>query len=439
MPLHAERLRDLAVGPDAFTLEQFEALLAGWEPAQSPLVDFLVARGVLDRVGAQTLSAVLKGYVQLRGAGLYHLFKPLPAESRSASNHAPPQASNQAPGRDSPHSTPSTAAASAFAPRPGPREASRPHVLAAVPEARSTPTDGSPAATRSESPAREFARRSLRAQISELRAEFAGPGRREPVRPPSEPGDRCGPYTLLRRLGEGAHTQVFQARHDHGQRLFALKLPRPGAAVASLPRFAGQAQIHARLAHAGVMPLIESGGCDGLVYLAYADMGAIAITRYFSQRTARLQVWTLAQLLVDVAQVLNAAAKVGVVHGDLTPANILMCEHDARLRLTDFGMRIPGGSSDRFSAPELATGGACTIQSDMYSLGVVLRHAALGESTPGALVQRRPDLPPALVELIDRMTARRPNDRPGSWDEAIAAVRVACPRIAGSAAPSSRL
>ena len=232
---------------------------------------------------------------------------------------------------------------------------------------------------------------------------------------------------------------MFQARHEHGQRLFALKLPRPGAAVESLPRFAGQAQIHARLAHAGVMPLIESGGRDGLVYLAYADMGAIAITRYFSQRTARLQVWTLAQLLVDVAQVLSAAAKVGIVHGDLTPANILMCEHDARLRLTDFGMRIPGGSSDPFSAPELAAGGACTIQSDMYSLGVVLRHAALGESAPGALVQRRPDLPPALVELIDRMTARRTNDRPGSWDEAIAAVRAACPRIAGPAAPSSRL
>ena len=75
------------------------------------------------------------------------------------------------------------------------------------------------------------------------------------------------------------------------------------------------------------------------------------------------------------------------MHGDLTPANILMCEHDARLRLTDFGMRIPGGSSDPFSAPELAAGGACTIQSDMYSLGVVLRHAALGESATGALVQ----------------------------------------------------
>lgn len=445
----AARLRDLAVGPDGFTPEQFEALLAGWEPGESTLVQFLVARGVLERTGAQTLGAVLKGYVQLRGPGLCHLFKPLPAGpdpapvlSRTATREPREPAAREpgpreAPGRDSPHSTPSTAAASAFSPRPAQREGSRPHPVAAVPEARST--SAAPDAPRSETPAQEFARLSLRAQISELRAELAGRAGRGPARHPSEPGDRCGHYALLRRIGEGAHSLVFQARHEHDQRLVVLKLPRPDAAAASLPRFAGQAQIHARLVHAGVMPLLEAGGRDGRVYLAYADMGAVPITSYLRQLTGRLQVWTLAQLFVDVAQVLGAAAKVGVLHGDLTPANILMCDHDARLRLTDFGMRIPGAPAGPFTAPELAAGAECTSQADMYSLGVALQHAAIGQAAPAALVQqRRPDLPPALVELLDRMTARAPQDRPGSWDAAIAAVQAACPRVAGPQ-PSPRL
>lgn len=438
----AARLRELAVGPDGFTPEQFEALLAGWEPAESTLVQFLVARGVLERTGAQTLGAVLKGYVQLRGPGLCHLFKPLPAAgpgpapaqgrtaTRGPREAAREPGSCEVPGRDSPHSTPSTAAASAFAPRPTQREGSRPQPAAAVPEARSMPAAAP--APRGETPAQEFARLSLRAQISELRAELAGRTRRGPARPPSEPGDRCAHYTLLRRIGEGAHSLVFQACHEHDRRLVVLKLPRPDAAAASLPRFAGQAQIHARLIHAGVLPLLEAGGGDGPVYLAYAELGAVPITSYLRQLTGRLQVWTLAQLFVDVAQVLSAAAKVGVRHGDLTPANILMCDHDARLRLTDFGMRIPGAPAGPFTAPELATGAECTSQADMYSLGVALQHAAIGQAAPVALLQqRRPDLPPALVELIERMTARWPQDRPGSWDEAIAAVQAACPRIAG--------
>ena len=250
------------------------------------------------------------------------------------------------------------------------------------------------------------------------------------MRHPSEPGDRFGHYTLIRWIGESAHAVVFQA-FDRGERTVALKLPRPTAAPASLPRFTAQARLLAALAHAGVLPLLDAGERDGVPYLAYADMAASNIAAYFRRSTGRLGVWTLAQLFVDVAQVLDAAAKLGVVHGDLTPANILMCERDARVRLADFGMRVPGAPADPFTAPELASGGRGTIQSDMYSLGVIVQRAAIGEARTGdVLLQRRPDLPPALVAALDRMTACSPGDRPASWDEAIATVVAACPRIA---------
>ena len=313
------------------------------------------------------------------------------------------------------------------------RESSRPYAAVPVPEVGAAMPAAIVPTARSESAAQEFARLSLHAQISELRAKLAaGPGRRDAPRHPSEPGDQCAHYTLLRRLGESAHTLVFQARRDHGQGTVTLKLPRPDAAPATLPRFAAPSRIHARLAHAGVLPLIDLGGRDGPVYLAYADMGAVGISSYLRQLSGRVQAWTLAQLFVDVAQVLDAAERVGILHGDLKPANILMCEHDARVRLTDFGMRIPGAPPDPFTAPELALGGQGTVQADMYSLGAVLQSAAVGQAGPvGLLKESRPDLPADLLTAIDRMTTRSPRDRPASWEAAIAAVLAACPRIAG--------
>jgi len=254
------------------------------------------------------------------------------------------------------------------------------------------------------------------------------------------PGDKFVHYTLVRRLGESAHSLVFQARHNVRQNVVALKLPRFDAAPKTLPRFAAQARIHARFAHAGVLPLLDAGGgSHGAVYLAYADMDTVSIVEYLARLSGRIQAWTLAQLCVDVARVLDAAARVGIVHGDLTPANILMCQQDARVRLTDFGMRIPGEAPSVFTAPELASGGFQTVQTDMYSLGVTLRHAATGRVVPFGLLQHRPDLPPALADAIDRMTAPSPRDRPVSWDEAIAEVLTACPRVAGSSLPNPRV
>jgi len=253
------------------------------------------------------------------------------------------------------------------------------------------------------------------------------------------PGDKFVHYTLVRRLGESAHSLVFQARHNARQNIVALKLPRFDAAPKTLPRFAAQARIHARFAHAGVLPLLDAGGSHGAVYLAYADMDTVSIVEYLARLSGRIQAWTLAQLCVDVARVLDAAARVGIVHGDLTPANILMCQQDSRVRLTDFGMRIPGEAPSVFTAPELASGGFQTVQTDMYSLGVTLRHAATGRPVPPGLLQHRPDLPPALAFAIDRMTAPSPRDRPVSWDEAIAEVLAACPRVAGSSLPNPRV
>jgi len=134
MTSDVDRLRDLIVGPEGLRPEQFDALVAGWDPAEAPLVQFLIARGFLDRIGAQTLSTVLRGYVRLRGVGLCNLFKRQPGPAAPTSRPISARSS-----------TPSASAASAFAPRPG-REA-YPVAAVPVPEVVTTPVGTTPVGT----------------------------------------------------------------------------------------------------------------------------------------------------------------------------------------------------------------------------------------------------------------------------------------------------
>jgi len=134
MTSDVDRLRDLIVGPEGLRPEQFDALVAGWDPAEAPLVQFLIARGFLDRIGAQTLSTVLRGYVRLRGVGLCNLFKRQPGPAAPTSRPISARSS-----------TPSASAASAFAPRPG-REA-YPVAAVPVPEVVATPVGTTPVGT----------------------------------------------------------------------------------------------------------------------------------------------------------------------------------------------------------------------------------------------------------------------------------------------------
>ena len=148
----AARLHRLLSGPDGLSPAQVDALLAGWDPARSTIVAFLLDRGVLDRIGGQTLGAALKGYVMLRGADLCRLLKQRPRTTGSSS-------------RESPHSAPN-APPSTFA-------ASPPIVRAEAAHRRdgASPAAASPSPDTPDVP--PFTRLPLRDQICALRAELA--------------------------------------------------------------------------------------------------------------------------------------------------------------------------------------------------------------------------------------------------------------------------
>jgi serine/threonine-protein kinase len=168
------------------------------------------------------------------------------------------------------------------------------------------------------------------------------------------------------------------------------------------------------------------------------------------------------RLLTQVAEALDAAHDVGLIHRDVKPQNILVGAHD-HAYLADFGLtKAPGGSglteegqflgTIDYVSPEQARGGDATHCSDIYALAGVLCECLTGEvpfprpsepavlfahmsDPPPRLSERRSDLPPALDDVIAKGMAKDSDDRPGSATEFMQDAWRALPPTAAAAVP----
>ncbi|MFL6262753.1 MAG: protein kinase domain-containing protein [Thermoanaerobaculia bacterium] len=264
--------------------------------------------------------------------------------------------------------------------------------------------------------------------------------------PPSEP-IRIGPYRLARRLGQGGMGEVFLAWDERLGRRVALKRIRREAPTAEeRERFRREASAAARLSHSAVVriyDLVEDAAGDALVF------------EYVEGRTLRdllregLPSPALATLLGrEIAEGLAAAHASGLVHRDLKAENVMVTP-DGHAKILDFGiakaaapgldeetLTVEGAVLGTFHAmsPEQARGGEVDARSDLFSLGVLLYELLTGCSPfrgndlldtlqrvvghrPPPVREVRPEIPRALSDLVDRLLAKRPEERPASAGE----------------------
>jgi len=220
-------------------------------------------------------------------------------------------------------------------------------------------------------------------------------GRAEPTG--LQPGDRVGPYELIRLLGAGGMAEVWLAKRADGafNREVALKLPSLTRVRRDLEqRFARERDILASLEHPHIARLYDAGIDPlGLPYLSMEYVQGELLTDWCDAQ--RLEIRARLRLFLQVLQAVQYAHERHVIHRDLKPSNILVTKL-GQARLLDFGVATlldNGESAGKtplttvyghaltpiYSSPELIRGDPVTAKSDIYSLGVVLFELLTGD------------------------------------------------------------
>ena len=237
------------------------------------------------------------------------------------------------------------------------------------------------------------------------------------------PGDAIGPFVLVRFLARGGMGQVWEAWDDRLRRSVALKLVAPErVAQADLERFAREARAGGRLNHPALVTTLASGNDGGRGWIAQELIGdGWTLKDYIealraAERTPEDHYRRVATLVAELAEGLEAAHSVGVIHRDIKPQNILITADD-RPKLTDFGLaRVAGDSflsesgqwagTFAYMSPEQVSGRATLDpRSDVFSLGVVLyelltlRRPFEGDTTQQLALQILTSAPPEPARL----------------------------------------
>jgi serine/threonine-protein kinase len=289
---------------------------------------------------------------------------------------------------------------------------------------------------------------------------------------------RIGPYRLEGTLGRGGMGEVFVAYDERLDRRVAIKLIHPEAAAdaGARERFRREARAAAGLSHSAIVQVYDilavAGDADG----GGSEVDAIVMELVAGETLAKrlrggpCDLDTALRLGVELAGGLAAAHASGLVHRDLKAENV-MIDSAGHARILDFGLaKRPQTGDDpaltargmvigtsRAMSPEQARGLALDSRTDLFALGVLLYEAVTGGSPflagstldtlnrvctfrqPPA-IELRPELPPEVSQLIDRLLEKDPGRRPQKAVEVEALLaRAAASRTASGAGGMPRL
>jgi serine/threonine protein kinase/tetratricopeptide (TPR) repeat protein len=247
-----------------------------------------------------------------------------------------------------------------------------------------------------------------------------------------------GPYRIVRVLGEGGMGVVYLAeRTDLGSQV-AIKILRDAwLSPARRERFSSEQRMLAQLNHPSIARLYDAETLtDGTPWFVMEYVEGVPLTEYCAGHECPIE--ERLKLFCSVCEAVQYAHAHALIHRDLKPSNILV-KSDGSIRLLDFGIAKQLESLDvpvdqtrtglrlmtpAYAAPEQIRGDRVGIQTDVYSLGVILYELLAGRlpfdllnKTPGEvetiLAEQQPEKPSA--------TARRTNKSPGASTNSLSA------------------
>lgn len=247
---------------------------------------------------------------------------------------------------------------------------------------------------------------------------------------------------LLHMVGRGGRGSVYRAWQPSLRRVVAVKILSRALSGNReyIQRFIREARVASKVAHRNIVRAFDINKKGGDVYMVMEYVSGISLGQALRQRS-KLPVREALEVARLVADATGYVAKVGLVHRDIKPDNI-MIDRKGRVKLCDLGLARPSGGTNltspmvaqgtpAYMAPENALGNDIDSQADVYSLGVTIYRMLLGRlpfDNPDPVeilrmhVEEEPrgldggELPGALSDLVRRMLAKDPKARPPARD-----------------------
>lgn len=278
-----------------------------------------------------------------------------------------------------------------------------------------------------------------------------------------------GDYEVRDFLGRGGMGAVYLAKRRKTGEICALKvLPAEKRGKSrQLRRFQREMEVAQRLSHPGISAGLEAGVADELPYLAIEYVPGPTLYRLV-RRMSPLPVYWCAYWLMQICEALDYAHQHGVIHRDLKPSNIIITP-TGTAKLLDLGLarwydddhnedEVVGikrivGSFDYIAPEQTVQSSTADGRSDIYGLGCVLYFALTGRApfqdveprrakiehhrsrAPIPLTGLRPDVPPKMVRIVERMMSKEPDDRYQVAAQAADALRGFLPTVPAVAMP----
>ncbi|MET0420595.1 MAG: protein kinase [Acidimicrobiia bacterium] len=269
-------------------------------------------------------------------------------------------------------------------------------------------------------------------------------------------------YRLIEPLARGGMATVWVADDPLLSRRVAVKILRADLAEddATRARFRNEAIAAARLNHPNIVATFDTGDDDGTAYIVMELVEGTNLRHLLDER-GTFPTADVVRIGREIADALDAAHEAGLVHRDVKPANVLVPPTGA-VKVTDFGIAKATGADEltrtgtvmgtaKYLAPEQVNGRSADARTDVYALGLLLYEMCCGHppfggetdvatamarltTSPPSIRAERPDVPPALDDLVHRCLARDPAKRFAS----AAAVRHALDIVGGTVAPRHR-
>jgi serine/threonine protein kinase len=256
-----------------------------------------------------------------------------------------------------------------------------------------------------------------------------------------------GKYPVIRRIGEGATSEVYLCRDSFNEREVAVKVvfpevfqdPDRGRLYTKL--FITEASLAGKLQHPHICQIYDAVADDSLHYIVmeYVDGGTL---EKFCDPQSLLPVDRIVEMAFKCSRALDFAHRMGITHRDIKPANILHTG-DTDVKISDFGAaliatgettQVSAVGSPAYMSPQQVKEHPLNHQTDIYSLGVVMFHLLTGrlpfhatnnfsliyqitnvEAVPPS--SYRPEIPASVDRLVARAMAKELDQRYAQWEE----------------------